>query len=353
VLGSAANLPINQALIIRISEVTHYAFNRAKFVRLTLCLAVSALCLYLAARGMDFGRTLEEIKRSSPMPVLSAVLFLFVSYWIRAYRWQYLLLALVKIPVRPLFRSTMIGFMGNYLLPFRAGEVMRAVSISQTQSISKAAALGSIVLERVFDGVVISLTPFLILAAIDLPPWVMRVNVALLTLYVFGLFGFVIATQRGWTNLWIEYVSVRVPISLGRRIKSVFTELLQGMSGINHAGALLPVLLLSFLCWLVHALYFFLLFQALDLELSFEAALILQMVIGLGVILPAAPGYVGNFEYFTVLALALFGVTQEVAFAYALLAHICQFIPVTTVGLFFAIRSGFQSQVEAASTQTG
>jgi hypothetical protein len=53
------------------------------------------------------------------------------------------------------------------------------------------------------------------------------------------------------------------------------------------------------------------------------------MVIGLGVILPAAPGYVGNFEYFTLLGLALFSVGQEAAFAYALVAHICQFVPVS------------------------
>jgi glycosyltransferase 2 family protein len=72
-------------------------------------------------------------------------------------------------------------------------------------------------------------------------------------------------------------------------------------------------------------------------------------VIGLGVILPAAPGHVGNFEYFTVLALALFGVTHEMAFAYALLAHICQFVSVTAVGLFFVVGTGFRRQVQPAS----
>src|SRR5688572_14651640 len=151
-------------------------WSQAKGFRLTLCLLVSAVCLYLAVRGMDFERTVEELKKSSPMPVLGAVFFLFLSYWIRAYRWSYLLLPVKQISTRPLFRSTLIGFMGNYLLPFRAGEVMRAVSIGQNQNISKAAALGSIVLERAFDGVVISLTPFLVLAIIDLPSWVVRVN---------------------------------------------------------------------------------------------------------------------------------------------------------------------------------
>jgi glycosyltransferase 2 family protein len=328
-------------------------WSRTKGFQLVLCILVSAVCLYLAMRGMNFERTVQELKKSSPAPILGAVFFLFLSYWIRAYRWRYLLLPVKQISTRPLFRSTVIGFMGNYLLPFRAGEVMRAVSIGQTQNISKAAALGSIVLERVFDGVVLSLTPFLLLAAVELPPWVTRVNVGLLTLYLIGLVALVIATQRGWTETWTARATTLLPIRFAQRIGSISMEFLQGMKGITHSGALMPVALLSLVCWGFHGMYFFLTFKALDLELSFAAALIIQMVIGLGVILPSAPGYVGTFEYFTVLGLALFGIAHEAAFAYALLAHICQFIPVTAVGLFFAFRNGFQIEVESVSRQPG
>src|SRR5918993_423563 len=317
-------------------------WNRTTVVRLGLCLGVSALCLYLAVRGMDFARTAQELRQSSPVPIVGAVIFLFLSYWIRACRWRYLLAPIKNIPVRPLFRSTVIGFMGNYLLPFRAGEVMRAVSIGQSQGISKSAALGSIVLERVFDGVVISLTPFVVLAAVELPPWVTRLNLALLGLYISGLLGLMIATQRAWTELWIQRAMVLMPIRFACRGGTIAIEFFRGMKGITHSRALLPIALLSIACWVIHGMYFFLMFKALDIELSFSAALVLQMVIGLGVILPAAPGYVGTFEYFTVLGLALFGIGHEAAFAYALLAHICQFIPVSAVGLFFSLRKGFE-----------
>jgi glycosyltransferase 2 family protein len=316
-------------------------WGKTKGFRLVLCLIVSSVCLYLAARGINSEETLQQLKRSWPTPILGAVFFLFLSFWIRAYRWRYLLGPIKQIPVRPLFRSTLIGFMGNYLLPLRAGEIMRAVSIGQTQDISKSAALGSIVLERVFDGVVLSLTPFLLLAAVELPPWVTRVNVGLLALYVIGLVALLIAMQRGWTETWTARATALLPIRFARRVGSIAAEFLDGMKSITSTGALLPISLLSLICWVFHGMYFFLMFSALDLELSFAAALILQMVIGLGVILPAAPGYVGNFEYFTVLGLALFGITQEAAFAYALLAHIVEFIPVTALGLVFALRTGF------------
>jgi len=327
--------------------MNNFTRKRGRAVRLTLCVMISGVCLYFAVRGMDFARTLQELKKSSPTPIIGAVFFLFLSYWIRAYRWSYLLLPVKQISIPPLFRSTVIGFMGNYVFPFRAGEVMRAVSIGQNQNISKAAAFGSIVLERIFDGLVISLTPFIVLAAIALPPWLMRLNNACLGLYIVGLLVLMIGTKRGWIESWLTRTTGLLPVFCAQRVKSFAGEFLRGMNGINDAGALLPISLLSLVCWLVHGLYFFFMFEALDIQLTFWTALIIQTVIGIGVILPAAPGYVGNFEYFTVLALGVFGISQEAAFAYALLTHICEFIPVTALGFFFVLRNGFQRELAA------
>ena len=173
------------------------SWSRSRGVRFVLCLAVSAVFFYLAVREMHFDRVLQEIKKSSPGPIVGAICFLFVSFWVRAYRWRYLLSPIRQISVYPLFRSVVIGFMGNYLLPFRAGEVMRAVSIGQTQSISKATALGSIVLERAFDGIALALTPFLLLAVVDLPGWIVQVSVASLAMLVAGLIILVVAIRRG------------------------------------------------------------------------------------------------------------------------------------------------------------
>jgi len=317
-------------------------WDPAKRVKLLLCIIVSSVCLYLAVRGMNFDQAIEELKTTSLLPVLGAVFFLFVSHWIRAWRWGYLLLPIKTIAVLPLFRSTMIGFMGNFLFPFRAGEVMRAVSIGQTEKISTASALGSIVLERVFDGVVLSLTPFVLLTVLDLPAWVLRLNLVLLAVYMAGLLLAVVATTRGWALVWLKHFSRFLPEAINSRISSIGADFLQGMKGINRAGSLMKVCYLSLLCWLACGMYFYFLFDALDLNLSLWAALVLQVVIAIGIIIPAAPGYAGNFEYFTILGLALFGVPQEKAFAYALLAHIFQFIPVTSVGLFFAFKKGFK-----------
>jgi glycosyltransferase 2 family protein len=314
-------------------------WSLTKKVRFSVCLLVSSVCLFLAVRGMNAEQALQELLKSSPLPIVGAVLFLFLSIWIRAWRWGYLLLPIKSISPFPLFRSTLIGFMGNNLLPFRAGELLRGVSIGQSQNISKGAALGSIILERAFDGVVLSLIPFLLLAFLDLAPWVVAASLALFLVYLTGLFLIMFTSIGEWAGGCWRRATTMMPPATAEGLGSIAEHFFQGMKGSNQFGSLLTVSLLSFLCWLCNGMYFFLLFEALGIKLSFLAALIVQVVIALGAMLPAGPGDVGSFEYLTVLGLALFGISQEAAFAYALLAHICQFVPITAAGLFFGFRA--------------
>jgi hypothetical protein len=326
------------------TEKHNFAWRKA--ARVVLGLGFSGILLYLAIRGMDLRETIKWLERISLSPAMAAVLFLFLSFLVRAWRWRYLLQPLKSVPVLPLFRSTVIGFMGNYVFPMRGGELLRAISIGQSQEISKSGALGSIVLERALDGITLSLIPFLLLAVLDLPSWLMRVNMTLFGIYVAGLSIVVISTIHGWTDVWLKRFMGFLPSSVAVRLGVITQHFFQGMMGLNRAGVLLPVSFLSLLCWFCHTMYYFLLFGALDLNLSFWTALVLEVVIALGVMLPAGPGYVGNFEYFTILGLAVFGISKEAALAYALLAHSFQLVPVTVVGLLFSLGSGFRSQAK-------
>jgi hypothetical protein len=300
---------------------------------------------------VDFVQTLQQLERANLYWATIAVGFLFLSFAIRAWRWQYLLLPVKPVSILSLFRSTVIGFMGNYLLPLHGGELVRAISIGQTQKISKLSALGSIVVERFLDGITLSLTPFLLIAVLDLPFWVIQVNLAFLAVYVAGLAIVVLGTVHGWTHVWLRQLVALFPQFVAGRLGAIAEQFFQGMKGLNQIGVFLPVAFLSLLCWFVHGLYYFLLFGALDLNLSIWAALVLQVVLAIGVILPAGPGYVGNFEYFTILGLALFGVAKESAFTYALLAHSSQFVPVTVAGLLLVLRGGLWPQERTEQVQ--
>ena len=308
-------------------------------MRWAVGIGLSAIFLYLALRGTDLPQVMQLLRKTRLAYALGALLVLFLSCVARALRWRYLLLPLRPVAVMPLFRSTMIGFMANYLLPLRAGEVIRAVSIGHTQNLSKAAALGSIVLERILDGITLAMIPFLLVMVLDVPRWITRGSILLFSLFVTGLMLAIIPTARRRMQVSSQSLVTLLPKALADRLGAIARHFFQGMEGLNRTSALLPVGLLSLVCWLFHAMYYFLLFGALNLNLSVWAALLLEAVIAVGVSLPAGPAYVGNFEYAAILGLGLFGINKEQALGYSVLAHGLQFIAVTAVGLLFALRA--------------
>ena len=74
-----------------------------------------------------------------------------LAYLVRAWRWQFLLIGVGHIPLRSLWSSIMIGFMGNNILPARLGELLRAYSLGRSAGVSRSAALASVVVERILD----------------------------------------------------------------------------------------------------------------------------------------------------------------------------------------------------------
>jgi uncharacterized protein (TIRG00374 family) len=238
----------------------------------------------------------------------------------------------------------MIGFMANNVLPFRAGEFVRAYSIASNEKISLSSSLASLIIERLFDGISISLFFFPLLLVIPLPAWLVNFNYLLLAVYAVGVGGAAFLIWVGRKQFaWLAQ----------RRWEGVLRNFTAGLEACRNGKEISASAVLSLAHWLAIAAYYYVLFFAFGFSLSFLAAIALVVIVAIGIMLPAAPGYVGNFQYFTVLGLAIFSVPQDEALAYSLVAHAGQFIPVTLVGLFYFLRqsAGFSELRMASRTK--
>jgi glycosyltransferase 2 family protein len=307
-------------------------------------LVISLLCMYLALRGANLSEVIgmvSTIKFVYLLPMTASLVFAFI---IRAIRWQFLLAPVKVVSVGSLFASTMIGFMANNVLPFRAGEIVRGYSISRNENISLSSSLASLVVERLFDGVVISLFMLPLLLFIAFPPWLVSFNYLLLLIYVvLGGAAIFLIWARAKNYAWLAK----------QRWEQVVRNFTAGLEVCASGKQVIWIGILSLAHWLVIGLYYYLLFLACSFSLSFLAAIVLVVIVAIGIMLPAAPGYVGNFQYFTVLALSLFSISREEALGYSLIAHAGQFIPVTVIGLLYFFRQsiGF-SELRRTEEQT-
>jgi uncharacterized protein (TIRG00374 family) len=115
---------------------------------------ISAVLLYLALRGLDFGKMWEVLKSAQYIWLIPGIAVYFVAVWARAWRWHYLLRPLKKIPTAAMFPVVAIGYFGNNVIPARAGEVLRAYVLKRREGVSITASLATVIVERIFDGVV-------------------------------------------------------------------------------------------------------------------------------------------------------------------------------------------------------
>src|SRR5574340_1740284 len=132
-----------------------------------LGIAVSAVFLYFALRNLQLGEVWEALKTAQYWWLLPGIAVYFVGVWVRAWRWHYLLRPLKKIPTKTMFPIVTIGYMGNNVFPARAGEVLRAAILKDREDVSISASLATIVVERIFDAVVMLGFVFFNLGALE------------------------------------------------------------------------------------------------------------------------------------------------------------------------------------------
>ncbi len=258
----------------------------------------------------------------------------FLSMWMRAWRWYYLF----PPGTRPthLFRALIIGYMGNNLLPLRAGELVR-IYVASRRGQRFWTTFATVVVERVLDGLAVGLIVAALLLVVPLGPemrWSIFVFLAIDLIGIVLLA--VIATGPGLCRALIEALFHRFGW-LERRLLDFLGTMTEGLRGVRSAQHVVPITLCSVVIWLFFALSIWTALHAAHLDLPLAAAWTVLAFLGLGVSLPSSPGFVGVVQAATVLALALFAVPRAEALSFSLLIHASQFIPVTAIGLLWLL----------------
>lgn len=314
-------------------------------------LAISVACLYLAFRNVQWSDALEHARTANYWLLLLAVACATGMFPLRARRWRTILDPVApKLPFGPLWRSTAIGMMVNNVVPLRAGELARAFALTrEVPSVSFSTALASLVVDRVFDAIVVLLllavsmvvtgfsgtTP--LMGGYSLAHLAMAFALAPIVALV-GLYALVF-----FPNTLIrlfELIARRVSPAIEQRGSDMLRRFAEGLSVLRTPLHFIAVFWWTLLHWLLQPVAFWLGLRALGIAVPWIATLFVQGVIVVAVALPSAPGFFGLFELGATVSLALYGVAQSDAATWALVFHVAAFIPITLIGAYYSARLG-------------
>jgi glycosyltransferase 2 family protein len=258
---------------------------------------------------------------------------------LRGERWYRILhLTGVKTGRGDAYGLTTVGYMGNNVLPARAGEMLRVVLLSNRTQAGKRSLFGTVVAERMLDAIalaaIFAVVVFGILREADVPTDKPLLVVAIgATLAVAALGALHIVRRRGALGRLRDFV---------RPLAGAPRALLS-----RHG---VPLLAMSFLIWAVEASVYLSVAHATGLDISGMGALYIVAFTNLVAMLPAGPGYLGTFDAAVVVGVKAIGGTGSQAVSYLLLLRFILFLPITVVGLIVLVtRYGGWSRLRAAT----
>lgn len=325
-------------------------------------LAVSGILLWWVFRDADMASIGHDLAHAD-LGLLVATGFLLTSGGIiRAVRWRLLLeSAGARTTLYARWASLNIGLMATNLFPARLGEIVRPFALSRMEPVSMSAALGTVILERILDTVVIIALAVIIFASPEFPvgatvfgksvgyTLAVVVVVACGVLALLALLAFRPESIMRVTRAWLA----RLPGSSGEAVAHRVEKALSGLRLVRRPGPLFQAMLWTLLLWLWMGSAFWTAFAAFGIHLGFPAAMFTECTLSLFEALPAGPGFIGTMQAGVLASVhGVFGVPIDPTLSMAVGYYVAGFIPVTLLGLYYAWRAGLHLRSMGSGAET-
>jgi uncharacterized protein (TIRG00374 family) len=313
--------------------------------RLAIGILIGVLCIYLAFRKVEFDQLWKAFGQANYWYLLPAAAAIFLSHFLRAFRWRYLLDPVRRLDTGSLFSALIIGYAANTVMPAHLGEFLRAFVLSKKRQMSMSPVFATVIVERIID--VFSLLVLMVLAVFvhPFPDWVIESGYIMFA-GTLGLFVFLIFLKKATSQTLrlIGPVLRLLPKTLERKVEATLERFLAGIVPLRRWHDYITVGFLSVIIWLSYGLVFYSCIHAFDFanayQLTWSASLILLVITTIAVVVPSSPGYVGTYHYLCQISLGIFGVPAGPALSFAFVVHAANVLPVFLVGLFLAHREG-------------
>jgi uncharacterized protein (TIRG00374 family) len=293
-------------------------------------------CLAILLRQVDLKQSWHALGRLNGPFLLIPLAVFFVNLPLRAWRWQLIFPSSSRPSLGACLTVLGIGNMANFLLPGRAGDLARCVLVGRAGSLTESSrTLATLAVEKVLDGLALVGMVLFAVWALHPPHWVLDLLRG--SILIFGGALVLLVALRYRTRALIDSVRRAFRIvhlsSLEEEFDGLLTSFADGLSAVSSSGQMLTLLLMTAAIWSTEAGTIWGLARALGLAVSIKSAVVASAVLGLGLMIPAAPGGLGTYELFGTEAFKLAGIAASSALALTVVIHAWVFVANIVAGM--------------------
>ncbi|GJM41419.1 MAG: TIGR00374 family protein [Ardenticatenaceae bacterium] len=320
-----------------------------------LGMVISLLCVGGMFWVIRPSEIIDAIQHTNPRFLLWTAVYLLIYLFLRAVRWRFLLGD--RLPQAKLFHIQNIGQMLTQLLPFRLGDVARAVLVGQQPGLSVPQGFATMVVERLLDMLLmVLLLPLALLQIESLPSWLQQAALVSGVVTV-GLIFFliVIANKRPFAHKLLTWLGNKWSRLHHQKFHQQLDNLLDGLTAFTHWRTGLGLLGLSLLTWVPVVLAYNAALQAVHLPASIMNATFIMIVGAFAVAAPSSPGQIGVFHMGIIAAMTALGLPAEAAASLAVLYHAINFLLMVLAGIvgLNSIQISFTSLTQSLGFRLG
>ena len=268
------------------------------------------MALYYTLRNVSFSEVISSFREMDYIYLLPTIAIIFLSYIVRAYRWQVLLEPSLKVNVGGLYSPMMVGFMGNFL-PARAAEILRPYLLSKKHDISFSAAFASIIMERLFDLMMILLIFIWVFwfeasvfsadvkfSGLSVQEMAIKFGqICVLAVGAFVVFIYLLLNHKKMVMKLIHWFTDFMNEKWRNKIKWFVDEFAVGCEVVKKFGALVKISVYSVLVWVGNIFWVYPLYYAFDLQhKTIPSLLVLAVMVSILITVVPTPGFLGSYN---------------------------------------------------------
>ena len=317
-----------------------------KIFKILSGLIISIAFCYLTFKDTNFYNITQSFfKVKLFLLILSLLSFLFATV-LRSFRIKIMLSHIHNISLKKMIPIYSVGLMAISIAPMRLGDLIKPFIISQNTNIPFSSSLSCCFMERILDFLSILFLLFIAIISIQLPAWFLNVSYSIYTIFILTFIFVIIFYFKIEPFLSsINKKGSKILIKIIPNIQSYITNIIEGLKIISSPIKLLFIIFLSILIWFLMGLGLFFIILSFDFNLTILHSIVILFVSVIGISLPSAPGFIGNFQYSCIVALSMFEIAKSDAIAFSLIFYLNSIILNIIVGLLFITKVEFSLNV--------
>lgn len=292
-----------------------------------------AIAIIWSVHGVNFEEVTVILKNMNVFMTIIVLILTLLNLLVRAMEWKLIVNPLKTIPLINAFSSYVLGVFTNLFLPFKLGDLAQGYSLGKKHDISKIAAVSTVLLQRIFEMSSLLLLMAVVALVFSFPLLFSRRTLIFGLLIIIGVsLLFLLFEKRESVIAWLELVLGNISPRLSGNIGKSFDLFISGTKAMHNLPGVLKILSVSLFSWLVQIVMVWVTARALGISIDLVSSAVVLLIINLGLAIPIAPGNIGTFQFFSIIALSLFSVPKSQALIFSIIFQIIQGIPVLIGG---------------------